>query len=192
MLFLFNLYLPHDDFMTELKDLHLVGKYKNGDNKALGVLITRHRDRLMKLICSLIRNKGDAEYILQNAMVIIIEGFNNDAHLNIESPDIKRWMSTIVYRETMQYHKKNKCNGVIEYVENIGDSYTQDFVNDENRDILVNRVLTDDRLTDTERYILEKRYNNFKFKVIAKDLNMNVEAVMAKYYKVTDKIRTKW
>jgi FixJ family two-component response regulator len=92
----------------------------------------------------------------------------------------------------MQYHRDNKCNGIIEYVENIGESYTQDFVNDENRDILVNRVLTDDRLTDTERYILEKRYNNFKFKLIAKDLNMNVEAVMAKYYKVTDKIRTKW
>src|SRR3954447_25281653 len=61
-------------------DSHLVQEFKNGNDKALEVLIWRHKEKVFSSILFLLRDKYLAEDLFQDTFIKIIDTIKNDSY----------------------------------------------------------------------------------------------------------------
>jgi len=193
------IYLCDNNYMYKtLKDLHLIGKYKNGDNMALSELVIRHKKGLSDFIYSLIKNKVDAEDTIQNVYIKIIDGINKNMHLNSKKANIKAWMMSIAYNSAMNFYKKNKndivpqCYSLDEFnlFENAPSVY---YENEERVEILFESLLVSTKFTSDELKIIELRYRGkLKYKDIEKQMNMSAYLVRVIFKKAVWKLKNQY
>ena len=93
----------------------LIRKAREGNIHALDELINNHRDLAYSIAIKYIKNKEDAEDIVQNSFIIIlksIKNFRNEAKFST-------WLYTIVYHECLKELKvKNlKVEYIPEFIE---------------------------------------------------------------------------
>ncbi len=62
------------------KDSHLVQEFKNGNNKALEVLIWRYKEKIFSSIIFLVKDKYLAEDLFQDTFIKIIDTIQNDTY----------------------------------------------------------------------------------------------------------------
>lgn len=88
----------------------LVKKAKDGDIQALNKLINNHKELAYSIALKHLKNKNDAEDIVQNSFIIVlksIKGFRNEAKFST-------WLYRIIYHECLK-ELKNR-NTTIEYM----------------------------------------------------------------------------
>ena len=76
----------------------LIKQAKNGDINALNTLINNHRDLAFSIALNIIKNKEDAEDIVQNSFLIVLkslQSFRNESKFST-------WLFKIVYRESLR------------------------------------------------------------------------------------------
>lgn len=61
-------------------DSHLVQEFKNGNDKALEVLIWRHKEKVFSSILFLVKDKYLAEDLFQDTFIKIIDTIKNDSY----------------------------------------------------------------------------------------------------------------
>jgi len=102
---LFSIGLALLDRLRELTDEELVkrAQQQNHEGKeAFRVLIERHEGMLMRVLVNLVRNRADAEELLQNAMTrafFALPKFRGDA-------SFKTWIRTVATREAYNHHRR--------------------------------------------------------------------------------------
>ncbi len=92
------------DEMTELKDVQLVDRAKQGDRDAFGELIQRHRRRCVNLAASILRHRGEAEEETQNACWKAfkhIDQFHGDA-------EFSTWLLRIVENQCLMLIRQKR------------------------------------------------------------------------------------
>ena len=86
--------------MTETDELTLARKAAKGDRHACQQLVAMHGQRLLRLVCGLVPDAGEAEEVLQDALLRALR--------NLESFDAGRgslasWLSTIAWRTALNH-----------------------------------------------------------------------------------------
>ena len=86
--------------MTETDELTLARKAAKGDRHACQQLVAMHGQRLLRLVCRLVPDAGEAEEVLQDALLRALR--------NLESFDAQRgslasWLSTIAWRTALNH-----------------------------------------------------------------------------------------
>lgn len=88
----------------------LIRKAREGNIQALNELINNHKDLAYSIALKYLKNKEDAEDVVQNSFIIIlksIKNFRNEAKFST-------WLYTIVYHECLK-ELKNR-NQTMEYI----------------------------------------------------------------------------
>lgn len=82
----------------------LIKQAKKGDNDALNELINNHRDLAFSIALNILKNKTDAEDIVQNSFLIVLKSlhsFRNESKFST-------WLFKIVYRECLRAIKQRQ------------------------------------------------------------------------------------
>lgn len=88
----------------------LVNKAREGNLKALNELINNHKELALSIAFKHLKNKEDAEDVVQNSFIIVlnsIKKFRNEAKFST-------WLYSIIYHECLRELKKR--NQTTEYV----------------------------------------------------------------------------
>jgi len=135
----------------------LIQQAKQGDNKALNTLINNHRDFAYSIALNVLKNKADAEDIVQNSFVIVLKSLRNFKN----ESRFSTWLYKIVYRESLRAVKQKKKR--IDYSSN---SMQPEMVLEEsnNEDIniktLLNALSEKEYLVISLFYLKEKSIND--------------------------------
>ncbi|MCX2743360.1 sigma-70 family RNA polymerase sigma factor [Mangrovivirga sp. M17] len=88
----------------------LVRNAKKGDVKALNTLIDNHKDFAFSIALKFLKNKSDAEDVVQNSFITVLKSistFRNEAKFST-------WLYKIVYHECLKAMKSDK--NLVEYI----------------------------------------------------------------------------
>lgn len=88
----------------------LVKKARNGNKEALNELINNHKELAFSIAFKHLKNKEDAEDVVQNSFIIVLKSikkFRNEAKFST-------WLYSIIYHECLKELKKN--NTRTEYI----------------------------------------------------------------------------
>lgn len=88
----------------------LISKAKEGNPKALNELINNHKELAFSIAFKHLKNREDAEDVVQNSFIIILKSikkFRNESKFST-------WLYSIVYHECLKELKKR--NQTIEYI----------------------------------------------------------------------------
>ncbi|HHC80220.1 MAG TPA: sigma-70 family RNA polymerase sigma factor [Flavobacteriia bacterium] len=105
----------------------LVIKAKNGNIQALNKLINNHKELAFSIALKHLKNKEDAEDIVQNSFIIVLESlknFRNEAKFST-------WLYKIIYHECLKELKRK----------NITVEYLPQFVEVENNEVNFENIL---------------------------------------------------
>ncbi len=82
----------------------LVTKAKNGDVQALNKLIDNHKDLAFSIALKHLKNKEDAEDVVQNSFIIVLKSLKNFRN----ESKFSTWFYKIVYHECLKELKLRK------------------------------------------------------------------------------------
>lgn len=89
----------------------LIEMHRNGDSKALGILLEQNKKFLFRVINNIVRNQMDAEDILHDVFLKAIIRINNDGY--IDQGTLKAWLKTIAHNLSINFIlKKSKITMV--------------------------------------------------------------------------------
>lgn len=159
---------------NELKDLF--AKIKNNDNIAFEELYNRYKRIVYGITFSILKNKQDAEDVVQVVFEKIYSIDKNKLPNNNEAS----WLYSVTKNETINFLKKKNNNVSIDSI------YDMEDTNNEINKIIdqdsYNRLLR--KLNDKEKEIISlKILANLSFEEIGEILNLPTGTVKWKYYK---------
>lgn len=88
----------------------LIRKARDGDIQAINELINNHKDLAFSIALKYLKNKEDAEDVVQNSFIIILKSIKNFRN----ESKFSTWLFTIVYHECLKELKSK--NQKIEYI----------------------------------------------------------------------------
>ncbi len=157
-------------------------KIKNEDLLALEMLYNETRNIIFNYALSYLKNKEDAEDVMQDTYV------NINKHAEKYNPRNKpmAWILMITKNLCLNKLKSKKIKETVDIteIENmIGSNNESNF----NQLLIKNIILN---LEDEERQIfILNTIDNFKFREIAEHMNLNLSTVLSKYHRALKKIR---
>lgn len=80
----------------------LIKQAKKGDPSALNTLINNHRDLAFSIAVNIVKNKEDAEDIVQNSFIIVLKSLHNFRN----ESKFSTWLYRIVYHESLRAIKQ--------------------------------------------------------------------------------------
>ena len=133
----------------------LVIKAKNGDIQALNKLINNHKELAFSIALKHLKNKEDAEDIVQNSFIIVLKSikkFRNEAKFST-------WLYQIIYHECIKELKRKKLK--VEYIPQFVESDNEE-INTEKAINLDNifKVLKPNEYTVISLFYLEEKSIN--------------------------------
>lgn len=166
-------------------DQQLVEEFKNGNNKALEVLIWRHKEKIFSSILFLVKDKYLAEDIFQDTFIKIIDSIRNDSYT--EEGKFLSYAIRVARNMCIDYFRKMKRvqiadaedNNVFDKIPNSADNMpdnnliqmqTGDRVND-----LVQLLPEDQR-----EVIVLRHFANLSFKEIAEMTNCSINIALGR------------
>ncbi len=133
----------------------LVIKAKNGDIQALNKLINNHKDLAYSIALKHLKNKEDAEDVVQNSFIIVlksIKSFRNEAKFST-------WLYRIIYHECLKELKYKKLT--VEYKPQFFDIEDEKIdINKEASFKNIFKVLKPNEYTVISLYYLEEKSTN--------------------------------
>jgi RNA polymerase sigma factor (sigma-70 family) len=92
--------------LTQSTDNQLVQAFYNGSNRALEILVTRHRDKMFSAILFLVKDKYLAEDLFQDAFIKIIDTIRNNRYT--EEGKFLPWAMRIAHNLCVDHFRKVK------------------------------------------------------------------------------------
>lgn len=130
----------------------LIRKARDGNIQALNELINNHKDLAYSIALKYLKNKEDAEDVVQNSFIIIlksIKNFRNEAKFST-------WLYTIVYHECLK-ELKNR-NQTMEYIPQFVEYENEETYVEEKSDINnFLKILTSNEYTTITLFYLKEK-----------------------------------
>ncbi len=164
----------------ELKNLF--AKIKNNNNTAFEELYSKYSKLIYKIAYSILKNKSDAEDVMQ----LVFEKIYSMDKENLPTKNETSWIYSVTKNETLNYFKSNRNNINLDDIYEIEDNNQEisKIIDQENYNRLVSK------LNDNEKEIVSlKIISNFSFEEIGKILNMPTGTVKWRYYKAINTLR---
>lgn len=149
---------------NKLQDAVLVSNYINGEENALAILITRHKQRIFSFIYSKIKNKDTTEDIFQDTFIKVINTLKRGKYN--EEGKFLPWVMRIAHNLVIDFFRKN--------------NRMQKFTNTKDFDIF--SVLTDSSLNAENQLITNQIHHDVK-ELIKELPNDQKEVLVMRLYK---------
>lgn len=166
--------------VKELKNLF--AKIKNNNNTAFEELYSKYSKLICKIAYSILKNKSDAEDVMQ----LVFEKIYSMDKKNLPTKNETSWIYSVTKNETLNYFKSNRNNINLDDIYEIEDNNQEisKIIDQEN----YNRLIS--KLNDNEKEIISlKIISNFSFEEIGKILNMPTGTVKWRYYKAINTLK---
>lgn len=166
--------------VEELKNLF--AKIKNNDNTAFEELYSKYSKLIYKIAYSILKNKSDAEDVMQ----LVFEKIYSIDKEKLPTKNEASWLYSVTRNETLNYLKSNKNNINLEDLYEIEDNNNElDKVIEREK---YNKLIS--KLNDDEKEIVSlKIISNCSFEEIGKVLNMPTGTVKWRYYKAVNTLK---
>lgn len=166
--------------VKELKNLF--AKIKNNNNTAFEELYSKYSKLIYKIAYSILKNKSDAEDVMQ----LVFEKIYSMNKEKLPTKNEASWLYSVTRNETLNYLKSNKNNI------NLYDLYEIEDNNNELDKVIerekYNKLIS--KLNDDEKEIVSlKIISNCSFEEIGKVLNMPTGTVKWRYYKAVNTLK---
>jgi len=105
----------------------LIKKARDGNIQALNELINNHKDLAFSIALKYLKNKEDAEDVVQNSFIIVLKSIKNFRN----ESKFSTWLYTIIFHECMKELKGR--NQTLEYISQfVGNENEEVNIEDEN------------------------------------------------------------
>lgn len=161
---------------------NLFAKIKNNNNTAFEELYSKYSKLIYKIAYSILKNKSDAEDVMQ----LVFEKIYSMDKKNLPTKNETSWIYSVTKNETLNYFKSNRNNINLDDIYEIEDNNQEisKIIDQEN----YNRLIS--KLNDNEKEIISlKIISNFSFEEIGKILNMPTGTVKWRYYKAINTLK---
>tara|TARA_R110002049_G_scaffold6539_10_gene41016 strand:+ start:321 stop:905 length:585 start_codon:yes stop_codon:yes gene_type:complete len=168
-----------------IQDAILVSNYIKGDESALGILITRHKQKIYSFIYSKVYDKDVAEDIFQDTFIKVIRTLKRGAYN--EEGKFLPWVMRISHNLVIDFFRKN--NRMPKF-DNAGDfnifSVLSDTSLNAEKSIIKEQVENDvrrlvDELPEDQREVLLMRiYNDMSFKEISDRTGVSINTALGR------------
>jgi len=172
--------------LHQLTDDKLVKLYKEGNNKAFEVLLSRYQSKVYAYIYLIVRNKELAEDIFQDTFIKAIATIQQDRY--VESGKFLVWVNRIAHNLIIDYfrHEKNESTFSIEGIPTdllnnakFSEKSTEDIILKEQ--ILADVTRLVDELPLTQQMVVKMRFfENLSFKEIAEKTNVSINTALGR------------
>ena len=160
--------------ITAFSDQELMQKVREGENQAFNFLVARYKNKLFNVVYRLLKNKEEAEDILQETFLRVYkEKESYDSNYSLPT-----WIYTIALNLTRnELKRKNRFKFFdLELFQNNNELVTQENPKEENMVPLLKKVL--DKLPIKYKTVLLLReMNQLSYEEIAESLNMSLGTV---------------
>jgi len=172
--------------LHQLTDDKLVKLYKEGNNKAFEVLLSRYQSKVYAYIYLIVRNKELAEDIFQDTFIKAIATIQQDRY--VESGKFLAWVNRIAHNLIIDYFRREKNESTFsiegmatDLLNNakFSEKSTEDIILKEQ--ILVDVIRLVDELPLTQQMVVKMRFfENLSFKEIAEKTNVSINTALGR------------
>ncbi|QZE12811.1 sigma-70 family RNA polymerase sigma factor [Halosquirtibacter laminarini] len=169
-----------------ISDQCLVKKYLEGDNYALDVLITRHKNRIFTYIVMVVKSQSLAEDILQDTFIKVIHSLKNGKYK--DNGKFISWVIRIAHNLIIDHFRKEKHLNVVSNDNCEVDLFNNTQFSDTNIEtqIINDRVIHEvgeimNLLPEDQKEIIRLRhYYGLSFKEIAEQTNVSINTALGR------------
>ena len=169
-----------------LEDHILVNRFIDGNEDAIELLITRHKNRVYTYILLIVKNPHLAEDIFQDTFIKVIKSLKKGKYQ--DKGKFVSWVMRIAHNLIIDYYRKQKLQKTISNDDSEMDLFNQKrFADDNVEDILIqDQVLSDvkglmEKLPEDQRNVVYLRhYCGLSFKDIADQTGVSINTALGR------------
>jgi len=168
-----------------LPDSILVKNYVAGDEKALGILISRHQTRIYSFIYSKINDRDVCDDVFQDTFIKVIKTLKANAYN--EEGKFLPWVMRIAHNLIIDYFRKNKKMPMLRETEefSVFSTMTDDVPNIEKQMITLQietdlQKLIDELPEDQKQVLLMRMYQDLSFKEISEQTGVSINTALGR------------
>jgi RNA polymerase sigma-70 factor (ECF subfamily) len=168
-----------------ISDAHLVSNYINGDEYALEILITRHKQKIYSFIYSKVYDRDVTEDIFQDTFIKVIRTLKRGAYN--EEGKFLPWVMRIAHNLVIDFFRKNSR---MPKFDNSGEfsifSVLSDSTLNVEKQIIKNQVehdvkrLVEELPEDQKEVLLMRIYDDMSFKEISDKTGVSINTALGR------------
>lgn len=172
--------------VLSISDKELIGKYLNGNQASLEILIHRHKNKVFAYILMVVKDKQLADDIFQDTFIKVINTIRAGSYK--EEGKFIQWVMRIAHNLIIDYFRKSKRIPVIDNNSEDFDIFdTIKFTDDSIED----RIITDQIHQDVRKLInllpheqkevlFMRHYSEMSFKDIAEQTDVSINTALGR------------
>ncbi len=172
--------------LKKLPDQELISRFLNGNQQAIEVLISRHKDKVYTYIFLLVKDPVIAEDIFQDTFVKIVNSLVGGRYK--DDGKFVSWTIRIAHNLTIDHFRKIKKSNEIQgdsfesYVLNskkyAADNVEEEIIKEQIRNDI--RNLVDELPAEQKEVILLRHYGSLSFKEIAEQTGVSINTSLGR------------
>jgi RNA polymerase sigma-70 factor (ECF subfamily) len=170
---------------TKLTDGQLLSQYKSGNEEAFAVLLERHKDRVFTTIYLIVKDRYQAEDLMQDTFIKVIKTIKNGKYN--EEGKFLPWILRIAHNLAIDHFRKAKRNpeiimedgsNVFNSLEFSEDSIESEHVKQDTYNLLKQYI---QELPETQKEVLVMRhYMQMSFQEIADSTGVSINTALGR------------
>jgi RNA polymerase sigma-70 factor (ECF subfamily) len=171
--------------LSSFTDNQLVHAFRNGNNRALEILISRYNEKIFSTVLYLVKDKFLAEDLFQDAFIKIIDTIRKDRYT--EEGKFLPWAVRIAHNLCVDYFRKVKRAPVVKTSDN-HDIFELFNFNEDTADKKIMQEETQERVKimlnllplEQREVIVLRHYADLSFKEIAELTNCSINTCLGR------------
>ncbi len=175
--------------LHNIKDQILVKDYINGDEKALEVLLVKHKSTIYSFIYSKVYNRELAEDLFQDTFIKVIH--NLKLRKYNEKGKFLPWVMRIAHNLVVDHFRKNNRFRKVEFKNSEDDDFDIFKILDNNEESIETKIIKEQILNDLndvliylpedqQEVIRLRFYMGLSFKEISEDTNVSINTALGR------------
>lgn len=175
--------------LHDIKDQVLVKNYMNGDEKALEVLLLRHKSAIYNFIYSKVYNRELSEDIFQDTFIKVIHNLKLKKYN--EKGKFLPWVMRIAHNLVIDYFRKNNRFRKVEFKNSEDDDFDIFEILGNNEDSIETTIIKDQILNDLSQVLVHlpedqkevirlRFYMGLSFKEISEDTGVSINTALGR------------
>lgn len=172
--------------VNNLSDNELVIEFMSGSQKAIEVLIHRHRKRVFGYILLLVKNHSIAEDVFQDTFVKVIKSLQDGKY--VENGRFVSWVMRIAHNLIIDHFRREKQMKTVSNDNSTVDIFNSNKFSDTNIEeniiydqiLLEVKVLVDNLPDEQKEVVMLRHYAGLSFKEIADQTNVSINTALGR------------
>lgn len=171
--------------LTEFEDRDLVKSYLNGNERALGILIQRHKRRVFTAIYMFVKDTYLAEDLFQDTFIKVVKKLRSGKYK--EEGKFLPWVLRIANNLCIDNYRKMKRRPSVINPEGYDIFEVLNFADDNAEDTIIKREkavyvkhLVDQLSPEQKEVVILRHYADLSFKEIAKLTNVSINTSLGR------------